>query len=65
MMTGIPDEFEHWLDGVRVQMYEDMQRLGKDEYHRQMDERVQEAAERYGFRIVKSAGEERRQAAIQ
>ncbi|GHV30733.1 hypothetical protein FACS1894167_12020 [Synergistales bacterium] len=49
---------DNWIDLVRVQMYEDMQRLGKDEFYRRMDEDMRELTKQYGFKIVKDIGGE-------
>jgi hypothetical protein len=52
------DGCDNWIDQVRVQMYEDMQRLGKDEFYRRMDEDMRELTKQYGFKIVKDIGGE-------
>ncbi|MDR1741514.1 MAG: hypothetical protein LBR38_06695 [Synergistaceae bacterium] len=54
-MINIPDEFELWLDGARAEIQEEKRRLGKEEYDRQMEERIQKAAEEFGFIRVPSA----------
>jgi hypothetical protein len=48
------DDFEDWLDGVRVEIYEEMQRLGQAEYDNRMEARVKEAAGKYGLILVDS-----------
>ena len=45
------NNYEKWIDSVRTQIYEEMQLLGEEKYYMQMDERVHEAAEKYGFAI--------------
>jgi hypothetical protein len=46
------DNSDAWIDGARIKMYEDIQRLGQEEWHRQIGERVQKIADEYGFTIV-------------
>jgi hypothetical protein len=54
MIKGNVSDFEDWLDGVRVQMYEDMQCLGQAEYDKRMDASVKEAAKKYGITLIDS-----------
>ncbi|GHT03581.1 hypothetical protein AGMMS50276_33520 [Synergistales bacterium] len=49
----VDNDCDSWIDSVRVQMYEDMLCLGKEEFHRRMDEDMRELTEQYGFKIVK------------
>ena len=45
------NNYEGWIDSVRIQIYEEMLMLGEEKYYVQMSERVREAAEKHGFSI--------------
>jgi hypothetical protein len=46
------DNPDAWIDEIRIKMHEDMQRLGQEEWHRQLGENVQKIVEEYGLTMV-------------
>jgi len=48
-MNDCPD---NWIDDVRIKMAEEMSGVGLEEYHKQMDKRINPIVEKYGLSIV-------------
>jgi hypothetical protein len=55
MTNNEKNDFEDRLDEIRVKKYEEMQRLGQEEYDKGMDARVSEAVRKYGIVMADAA----------